>query len=171
MALVVEDGTGIANADAYVAVDFVNEYASKFGKSGWNELELDTQEVHIRRATQFADNVYLNDYPPLKTDQRLAIPSSSLYVRGTKISNVPIQVKEAVAELAIISVTNDLIAIQTDRQPTQRTVKVGDVSKSETFSNEFYKKIFHSVEMMLRPLDQGISNFNSGFSQSRVLRA
>lgn len=171
MALVVEDGTGIASADAYVSVAFVNEYASKFGKVGWDELDLAVQEVHIRRATQFADNVYLNDYPPLKEDQRLSIPSSSLYVRGTKISNVPIQVKEAVAELAIISVTNDLASIQTDRQPIQRTVKVGDVSKSETFSSEFYKKIFHSVEMMLRPLDQGISTFNSGFSQNRVLRA
>ena len=171
MALVLEDGTGIANADAYVDVDFVTEYASKFGKVGWSELNVTVKEVHIRRATQFADNVYLNDYPPLKSDQRLSVPSSSLYVRGTKISDVPIQVKEAVAELAIISVTNDLAAIQTDRQPTQRTVKVGDVSKSETFSSEFYRKIFHSVEMMLRPLDRGISTYNSGFSQNRMLRA
>lgn len=171
MTLVVEDGTGLHNADSYVSLHFVNDYASRYGKVGWDELEPDVQEVHIRRATHFADNVYLNDYPPLNSEQRLAIPSSSLYVRGTKISGVSIHIKEAVAELAIISVTNDLATIQTDRQPMQRTVKVGDVSKSETFSNEFYKKIFHSVEMMLRPLDRGISNYNSGFSQGGMLRA
>lgn len=171
MALVVEDGTGLDNAESYVAVAFVDDYAAKFGKPDWDKLSLTEQEIHCRRATQFVDNVYLNDYAPLVSTQRLAIPSSSMYVRGTKISGVPIQVKEAVAELAILSLTLDLMTVQADRQPIQRTVKVGDVSESETFANEHYKKIFHPVEMLLRPLDAGISNINSGFSQTRMMRA
>lgn len=171
MALTVEDGTGLPNADSYVEVAFVDEYAVNFGKAGWNELSLAEQEIHIRRATQFVDNVYLNDYSPLVADQKLAVPSSSMYIRGNKVSGVPIQVKEAVAELATISLTVNLIEIQGDRQAIQRTVKVGDVSKSETFSTEFYKKIFHPVEMLLRPLDAGISTMASGFSQTRMMRA
>lgn len=153
MALIVEDGNGLANADSYVDLAYIDAYAAAYGKTRWNTLSGDPEkEIKARLATQFADNVYLNDFNPLKVNQRLAIPATNLYIRGNLKSGVPVQLKDAVAELAIIAVDTDLVEVQASRNPVQRTVKVGDVSKSETFSNDGYRKIFHPVEMILRPI-------------------
>lgn len=172
MALTVEDGTGLADADAYVDVAFVDAYAANYGKTDWEGLASQTdQEMHIRRATQFVDNNYLSGFQPLTSTQRLAFPAKYAYVRGHLVTGVPIQVKEAVAELANISVTTSLVDVQSERQAIQRTVKAGDVSKSETFSNSIYTKLFHPVELILRPLDRGTGRIGQGFSVVGLRRA
>lgn len=171
MALTVEDGTGLADANAYVDVAFVDAYAQDYGKTAWsNTLSAPQKEVHIRKATQFVDNVYLNDFKPSRKEQRLAFPAVEASIRGYKVEGIPVQLKEAVAELAIISVNTDLIEAQEERLVLQRTVKAGDVSKSETFASPVYKKIFHPVEMILRPLLAGVQILGQGVTVVKLIR-
>lgn len=171
MALIVEDGTGLPDADSYVEVAYIDTYAINYGKSGWAALSEPEKEVKARQATQFADNMYLNDFKPLNSDQRLAVPATNIYVRGNKVTGIPVQLADAVAELAIIAITTNLIEVQESRNAIQRTVKVGDVSKSETFSNDGYRRVFHPVEMLLRPIlgnTQKIGDGVATFAMQRV---
>jgi len=170
MALTLEDGTGIEDADAYVETSFVDTYAANYGKAGWDNLSDADKEVHVRRATQFIDNVYLNSFEPSTSTQRLAFPACKAYVRNTLVTGVPIQVKEAVAELAVISVTTSLVDVQTERLAIQETKRAGDVSKSQTFSNDIYRKTFHPVEMILKPLTTGLNQIGPGVSTVSLAR-
>lgn len=171
MALIVEDGSGLSDADSYVEVSYIDTYAAAYGKAGWSALTNDVKEVKARQATQFADNVYLNGFRPLVSGQRLAVPAVDMYIRGIKINGVPVQLKDAVAELAVIAVTTDLVEVQTSRNAVQRTVKVGDVSKSETFANDGYRKVFHPVEMLLRPILGSARKIGDGVSTFAMQRA
>lgn len=152
MALTLEDGTGVVNSDAYVSAAEVDTYATNFGKTGWTALVAADKEVHIRRATRFIDNKYPFEGTPLKGDQGLFFPVQNLRVRGHAVTGVPRQLKDAVCELAIISVTNDLIDSVAARSYSYKKVKVGDLEKSERFESSGDQNIFHSVELLLAPL-------------------
>lgn len=171
MTLTVEDGSGLSNADSYVDVAYIDTYAAAYGKTQWADVSEPNKEIKARQATQFADNMYLNDFNPLKSTQRLAVPATNMKIRGNPVTGVPVQLKDAIAELAIIAITTSLIDVQTARNAVQRTVKVGDVSKSETFANDGYRKIFHPVEMLLRPLLGNSSKIGDGVAQFEMQRA
>ena len=171
MALIVEDGSGLPDADSYVEVSYIDTYAASYGKAGWSALTEPEKEIKARQATQFADNMYLNEFNPLKLDQRLAVPATNMSVRGNKISGVPVQLKDAIAELAVIAITTNLIEVQEARNAVQRTVKVGDVSKSETFANDGYRKVFHPVEMLLRPILGNTQKIGDGVATFAMQRA
>jgi hypothetical protein len=151
--LTVEDGTGVAGADAYVDIDDVAAYADSYGKVAWDTLTTDAQrEMHIRRATQFIDNKYPFPGTPLKSTQGLFFPVEELFVRGHEVEGIPRQLKDAVCELATISVTTDLQDSAAARTYTYRKVKVGDLEKVERFETDQRQNIFYSVEMLLTPL-------------------
>jgi hypothetical protein len=151
--LTVEDGTGVSNADAYVAVADVDNWAIAYGKTGWDALQTSEKEVHIRRATRFADTKYPLPGTPLTGTQRLFFPVESLTVRGHPVTGVPRQMKDAVCELAIISANGtDLVDSVAARAYTYRSVKVGDVEKAERFSSKDNQPIFYGVELLLAPL-------------------
>lgn len=155
MALTVEDGTGVEGADAYVAIADVDSYATKFGKTGWSALVAADKEIHIRRATRFIDDRFPFPGTPKTAKQGLFFPVEELYVRSHEITGVPRQLKDAVCELAIISVTNDLIESVGARAYTYRKVVVGDIEKTERYGSSNNQSIFHSVELLLTPLLTG----------------
>lgn len=153
MALTVEDGTGIEGADAYVDTIDVDTYAAAYGKTGWDVLSSTLKETHIRRSTQFIDNKYPFVGTPLKAEQGLLFPMQSLVVRGWPVTGLPRQLLDAVCELAIISVTTDLVDSVAARAYTYRKVEVGDVKKTERYEEGTDdQKIFYSVELLLTPL-------------------
>lgn len=61
MALEVEDGTGLANADAFVSVEGCTEYCEAHGLAGWTEVPRSPaadDEAAIRRATSWLSNSF-----------------------------------------------------------------------------------------------------------------
>lgn len=59
MALVVETGSGLRRADAYVPVDFVTTYLSERGRqteNSWNTLSGSAREAAVRAATSYIDD-------------------------------------------------------------------------------------------------------------------
>lgn len=168
MTLLLEDGTGISDADAYVDVVDVDSYATNYGKTGWSVLATPEKEVHIRRATQFIDNKYPFPGVPLTSTQGLFFPVQELRIRGHSVEGLPRQLLDAVCELSIISVTTDLVNSVASRAYTYRKVEVGDVKKTERFESENNQSVFRSVELLLSPILGGVAS--SGISYNRMVR-
>lgn len=80
MSIVVEDGTGLANANSYVSVADADAYHSARGNSAWTESSTSPDQgktAALIRATTFIDGHYRGRWPgtPLNgRDQALAWP-------------------------------------------------------------------------------------------------
>lgn len=59
MALIVETGAGVANADAYHDLAYADAYHAARGNASWALAPVPTREAAIRNATQFMDMSYL----------------------------------------------------------------------------------------------------------------
>src|SRR5688572_6043385 len=69
MPLVVEDGTGLANADSYVSLAQADAYHITLGNTGWagtNELK----EQALRRATRYIDFFYYDRWSGVRLNGR-----------------------------------------------------------------------------------------------------
>lgn len=58
MALIVEDGTGLPNAESYISVVDTDAYLEARGLSGWASLEVADKESASRRATYYMSAYY-----------------------------------------------------------------------------------------------------------------
>lgn len=104
MALVVEDGTGLETANAYVSVAGVTAYLTERQRAtAWAALTSDQQEAAIIKATEYIDTRFGTSFKgcPLVQEQALEFPRSYLYDRyGRAIEGVPVKLANACAEYA-----------------------------------------------------------------------
>jgi len=108
MALIVEDGTGIADADAYVSTVAFKTYCDDRGLSyaGKSDTEIDQR---IRLATEYIDTINRYKGNRLKSTQSLQFPRSNLYDWGGDLAlGLPTKVKQACSELALRALTGEL---------------------------------------------------------------
>ena len=116
MALIVEDGSGLVDAEAYLSVADAAAYHLKMGnRDAWalvgNEV---AKEAMLRQATEFMRNRYLNRWIGRATvaAQRLDWPRVGAYTRNYNViasTLVPEQVKNACAELALKAASGELM--------------------------------------------------------------
>ena len=132
MALVVEDGTGLSNADSYVSVEEADAYHLLYGNDEWATLA--NKEVLLRRASRDIDLMFGTRYQsrPFLTTQSLLWPRipyySSPYVEVIGVSQT---LKNAVMELALIEATTDVLGPDDfSGNIKSSTKKVGDLEKS-----------------------------------------
>jgi hypothetical protein len=133
MALVVEDGTGKVDAESYVSIAEVNDYATKHGKSFPIAGEAAAPaEAAARRATIWLDGVYGSGYPgrAASTTQALEWPRKGATFRCEPLAEdlVPSPIKKACCEAAIRELATPG-ALSPDVTLTDRVVreKVGDL--------------------------------------------
>lgn len=94
MALIVEDGTGMPDADSYLSVVAADAYHAAVGNAVWQPLPAADKEAALRRATQYLDTRYRWRGEPLTTTQALAWPRTS--------AQWPVRrLQDATAELAL----------------------------------------------------------------------
>lgn len=152
MTLIVEDGTGLPNAEAYISVADADAYHSAMGNAEWTGADA-AKEAALRRATQYLDSHYKFRMQQLTTDQRLAWPRETLVV-GNKQYEWPVrEVREACAELALRALTGTLFVDQADRAVTSETV--GPISVSYSASRLAGQTRFIVVDQLLAPLMAG----------------
>lgn len=77
MALIVEDGTGLPNADSYLSVADADAYHAAMGNTAWQPLASAEKEAALRRATQYLDTRYRWRGQRLTTTQALEWPRST----------------------------------------------------------------------------------------------
>jgi hypothetical protein len=133
MALIVEDGTGLANAESYASVAEFKTYHANIG----NDVTLITDttiEQLLRRATQYMVAVYRSRWQGRRTlsTQALDFPRYDVVVEGYSVESniVPLEVKNACCELALKANSATLLADQTQKVIREK-VDVIEVEYSE----------------------------------------
>jgi hypothetical protein len=117
MTIIVEDGTGLANAESYVSVVDANTYHSKFGNDAWTDLDTSVKEQLLRKATDYMVAQYRLQYAGYRRYStqsldwpRLYVPlidslSANVFPQYVDFDIVPTTVKNACAELALKAYT------------------------------------------------------------------
>lgn len=107
--MVVEDGTGINNADSYVCLAFADDYFLSRGFSKWQELAEEQKEIALVNATDFVDNTFQWKGVKISSEQALNFPRQNLFdANGFAVSGVPTPVKQAVCEAIRINIDGQL---------------------------------------------------------------
>lgn len=104
MALIVETGDGLADAESYISVTYFKSYCDAMGYSYAGKTDTEIEQA-LRRATMWIDAAYGSRFEGgrIELDQALVLPQSGLYdQRGYAIAAdvVPVQVQKATAEAA-----------------------------------------------------------------------
>ena len=108
MALTVEDGTGLADADAYISLADAEAYYLDFNGTAWTGDDAD-KEAAIRRGARYLDGLRWKGVRTQKRAQALAWPRyGATDCDGTLIPSgeVPIEVEQANALLAFYELAN-----------------------------------------------------------------
>ena len=155
MALVIENGQGLSNAESYVDVDYVDAYFLKRGLTQWASLT--NREQLIIRAMDYIENNYTYQGTKLVSTQALQFPR---LINGETV--YPIALKNAVCELALKSNEEDLLA---DTDKTTIREKVGTL-EVEYDPNQDNIKSYNYVNKLLAPYLVSTSSFS--YSISRV---
>jgi len=120
--LVVEDGSGMSNADAYVSLAYAATYHDKYGNDAWSAASAATQERAIRRATQYIDTHYRFRGSQYTYSQKLLWPRADMYVENIYQTWPVARVQDACCELALRALDGPLNTDQSDQAVTEETV-------------------------------------------------
>ena len=108
MALTVENGTGLAGADAYISLTEFKLFCSNRNYR-WEDYEDFQIEASIRTATGWIDTYQRYKAVRLVPEQALEFPRSGLTDwSGYEVTGVPARVKQACAELAFKGLSEPL---------------------------------------------------------------
>lgn len=108
MAIIVEDGTGLANAESYLSVAEFKAYCDGRGMSYSGNSDT-VIEQKLRIATGYIDTVKRYKGQRLLVEQSLEFPRDSLTDwGGLEVTGVPGRVKQACAELAFKAFSENL---------------------------------------------------------------
>lgn len=107
MALVIEDGSGRSDAEAYISVADADAYFLARGNATWAALTAEVKEQALRRAADYMVAVYGQRWrsEPVTTTQALSWPR-------VEYDPIPVAVGRANAELALRASAADLLADQ-----------------------------------------------------------
>lgn len=124
MALIIEDGTIVANAESFATVADLKAYAAKNGESlALRDAEL---EVLLRSAMAYLHSIE-DRFQGVRYDpdagQLLCFPRFDIEEFGVDVDNtIPQRVKDAQCQLALDAQTADLLAPDTGKELTSRKI-------------------------------------------------
>lgn len=168
MPLVVEDGTGKANADSYVERSLVSDYWTARADGAFAAAASDDlRDAAIRRATQFIDAQWGDRFKGtrLVEGQALEWPRYGVTTReGWAVSGVPTQIVQATAELAKLALAGPLAGsgaqAPAPSKSSLESLTAGSVSMSFATALKPALEVDHAdkfylVGRILRPLLNG----------------
>lgn len=151
MSLIVEDGTGLANAESYISVAAADTRHSNNGMTNWATLQTSDKEAALRRATNFMEQAFRERWKGMRLHkgQALSWPRWNLLVDGYPVdpNSIPAEVASACADLALKAASGDLNA-----DLTQMVVEKGVGPLRKVFNrNSPERTRYPSIEMALAP--------------------
>lgn len=166
MSLITEDGTGKADAEAYISVADATTYFAARGVAAWAALASDTiREQLLRKATEYMSQTFRQQWNGVRvySTQALDWPRAGVCVDGYAVDSdvVPVEVQRACAELALKANTADLLA---DLEQAVIREKIGPI-ETEYAPGSSPNKRYVAVDRMLRPYLSG------GDASIRLVRA
>jgi hypothetical protein len=160
MAIIVEDGTGLAGAESFVSVAGASAYHSARGNAAWAALASDAiREQALRKATDYMEQVYRLRWAGSRVTTTQALSWPRIYVPIHDFSDgrypayyaqdeVPDVVANACAELALRAASETLLDDETRAVLSE---KVGPLYVTYD-PNSPQSKRFRAVDSMLRHL-------------------
>lgn len=152
MALVIEDGSGVAGANSYIDVTAARAYASARGLS-LPATDADV-EVLLIKAMDFIE-AFRTEFQGLKTDtaQALQWPRTGATLDGYEVASdtIPTVLASAQAQLAADANLQELMPTRTGREVVMEKVDVISVQYAESGDTN-PQPIFTKAEALLKPL-------------------
>lgn len=160
MPLIVEDGTGLANAEAYISAVNASAYHAARGNAAWAALATDAlREQYLRLAVDYMQQAYRIRWAGSRTTTVQALdwprswvpqvdaPAPYRNYPGYILPNfIPAEVKNANCELALSAISGALAPAITR---LKASVKVGPIDVTYDKDAPEYTR-FRNVDMMLR---------------------
>ncbi len=148
MALITEDGTGLATAESYISEADADTYHSNFGHTDWTGTSAEKEEA-LRNATQFLDTKFLGRWrgQRLTQAQALAWPRSNVVDADewfVESDEVPTAIARATAELALHALTEDLLPPITAPVGSLKfsAIKVGPIEERSAYYAASQEKLY-----------------------------
>ena len=142
MAFVVEDGTGLSNANSYIEVAYADSYFTDRSIAAWSGDNA-TKQSAIVRATDYIEARWADSFLGWRefpdTPQSLSFPRLGLYDReGYLISGIPDLLKRATAEYALRALTvtllpDPVVSDASGREIESAREKVGPIETEYTY--------------------------------------
>jgi len=113
MAFTVEDGTGVAGANAYIAVAYADAYFTDRGVTAWTGSN-EVKQAAIIKATDYIETRWGDRFKGrpefLDPRQPLGFPRLCLYDRaGQLVEGIPDKLMKATAEYALRALSGELM--------------------------------------------------------------
>lgn len=149
--MVVEDGTGLSNANAYVSRADADVYHSERGREDWLDATEVSRDVAIIRATQWMDGLYRHRWRGgrIKATQALEWPRRGFDTEGFELSGVPRRVPQAVCEAAYAIIKGVDLTPVLERGGAVKREKVGPI-ETEYFEGAPARATVTAVSDLLR---------------------
>lgn len=172
--LVVENGTGLQNAESYVSVAFVDNYFNTFYSAeksySWKSQRDDLKEIALRQVTSYYEFKYAIDLPGTRktSNQSLSWPRVGALHDGSYIDStvVPTLLQQAIAELAIKYAADSSVFFpdrDSEAGVSEESVSIGSMSVSTKYSaTKNTEVIFAKIEAMLSKLVGGFRGGSAG---------
>ena len=159
---IVEDGTGLVDANAYIDVAFADQYHENYGAPiEWSSSTTAQKQEAIRFATRYLDSGYSSRWRGARADEEQALdhPRRRVYdVDGWTRDDdeVFVEVQQATAIAALKHRQGELFLPDvegSDIGVVSESVSVGPISESKSYSGtkRTFKR-FSQIEATLRPI-------------------
>lgn len=164
MALIVEDGTGLAGAESFISVAGADAYLTSRG-SDWSSMSTTEKEQALRRATDYMEQMYRERWAGQRvtTTQALSWPRYFVPIKDASdgysywpSDAVPTLVANACAALALKAAAGDLAP---DVGRLKRRTKVGPLEVEYEPNTRPYT-VYRSIDNMLLPFFGGLGGLS-----------
>jgi hypothetical protein len=159
MAYVVEDGTGVADANSYVAVAFADGFFADRGNASWAALSEAQKQAALVRATDYIEQKFDSRWRGSRVNggQSLGWPREDVYENGEPdrlIADnvVPVRVKQAACELALRAHDDALLPDVASTETVVNKEKVGSLEVGYEVVQRALSPSYPAVNATLRPL-------------------
>lgn len=164
LTLIVETGSVVPNANAYIDIGYVDSYVEAQLEDNWTALSDSEKALSIVRATRSIDQLYGPRFASSTqsgSNQYLMFPRQSFWTRFNNRlvqgNEIPRELKDAVAELSIMAAVGAELAptLNKDDTLTQEVVTVGPITTSKTYSKSIQTESytdFRRIDLILQPI-------------------
>jgi hypothetical protein len=171
MTFTVENETGLAAANSYASVSELDAFVADRGLTLTASSPTEKEQILVK-ACDHLENLYRHRYGGEiefpSTPQRLSFPRKYLYdaITGKLVSGVPLAIKEAQLELAVIADSSDLVVNPTVDPSGQKITR----QKLGPLEQEFSDSLSVSTHRTFSEVGRIVSRYLTGGGGTRVLR-